>query len=240
MSDLLDLPATPADAVGFEAAAFDRALAEQRRRAAAGAYQASTEALEQLLQACPATELRRRADALTLLAQQYPRIGRLTASARCAASALGLAERLEDDGLVADALTAQSFVYGQLLMAREALEAGMRGLAAARRAGDAVREAWALNRVGAAYCSLENPVQACASTEQALEIAARAESAEVLFSCQNNLAYFWLRRVDDAAALRQAEPLAEAIAEARRAAEHAHAIACRSGSAFKVAVAMPK
>lgn len=114
----------------------------------------------------------------------------------------------------------------------------MRGLAAARRAGDAVREAWALNRVGAAYCSLENPVQACASTEQALEIAARAESAEVLFSCQNNLAYFWLRRVDDAAALRQAEPLAEAIAEARRAAEHAHAIACRSGSAFKVAVAM--
>ena len=238
MSDLLDLPAPPADAAGFEAAAFDQALAEQRQRATAGAYQASTEALELLLQACPATELRRRAEVLTLLAQQYPRIGRLTASARCSASALGLAERLEDDALAADALTAQYFVYRQLLMSREALEAGMRALAAARRAGDPVREAWALNRVGAAYCSLENPVQACTSTEQALEIAAGTESAEVRFACQNNLAYFWLRRADDARALRKAEALAEAVEQARRAAEQAHAIACRSGSPFHVAVAI--
>ncbi|WP_323825023.1 hypothetical protein, partial [Pseudomonas aeruginosa] len=85
----------------------------QRQRSAAGDYRTSTEALEQLLLTCPATELHRRAVALTLLAQHYPRIGRLTASARCATTALGLAEKLGHDGLIADALTAQSFVFAQ-------------------------------------------------------------------------------------------------------------------------------
>ena len=156
MSDLLDLPTLPADDRGFDAAAFDAAFAAQRQRAAAGAYEASSEALEQLLLTCPPAELRRRGETLALLAHQYPRVGRLTSSARCATEALALAERLGDDHLLADALTSQSFVYGQLLMGREALESGMRALAAARRAGDAVREAWALNRVGVAYSSLEN------------------------------------------------------------------------------------
>ncbi|MEG6757886.1 hypothetical protein V2B11_32805, partial [Pseudomonas aeruginosa] len=90
---------------------------------------------------------------------------------------------LGHDGLIADALTAQSFVFAQLMMAREALEAGMRALAAARRAGDPVRESWAMNRVGVAYASLENPEQACATTEQALEIAARAGATDALFAC---------------------------------------------------------
>ena len=173
-------------------------MAQARQQAAAGAYHASTEALESLLKACPPTEARRRCEALALLAHQYPRLGRLTASARCATEALALAERLADDTLLADALTSQCYVYGQLLMGREALEAGMKALAAARRARDAVREAWALNRVGVAYGSLENPVQACASTEQAMEIAAGTGSPEVLFSCHNNLAYYWLRRVEEA------------------------------------------
>ncbi|MBI3345940.1 MAG: diguanylate cyclase [Burkholderiales bacterium] len=238
MSDLLDLPPLPAEDTGFDAAAFDRAVLAQRVRAAAGDYQASSETLEQLLRACPAAELRRRAEVLALLAHQYPRLGRLTASARCATEALGLAERLGDDTLLADALTSQSFVYGQLLMGREALACGMRALATARRAGDPVREAWALNRIGVAYASLDNPVQACASTEQALEIAARTSEAEVLFSCHNNLAYFWLRRVEDASALGETAALTEALASARRTAEQATALARRSGSPFKVAVAV--
>ncbi len=239
MTDLLDLlPVLPDAGCGFDAAAFDRAFAVERQRAAVGAYQASSEALEQLLQDCPATELRRRTAVLALLAHQYPRLGRLTASARCATEALGLAERLGDDVLLADALTSQSYVYGQLLMCREALESGMRALAAARRAADPVREAWALNRVGVAYCGLENPVQACASTEQALEIAERADSPEVRFSCQNNLAYFWLRRVEEARAQADAAALAETVANARSAAERAVALARRSGSPFQVAVAL--
>lgn len=238
MSDLFDLPTPPTDSTGFDASAFDLQLAVQRQRSAAGDYQASTEALEQLLLTCPATELQRRAEALTLLAHHYPRIGRLTASARCATAALGLAQRLEHDGLIADALTAQSFVFGQLMMAREALEAGMRALAAARRAADPVRESWALNRVGVAYASLENPEQACATTEQALEIAARAGAAEVLFACHNNLAHFWLDRIQDAAALRQSALLAEAIPLARQTAEQAYALARQSGSPHKVTVAL--
>jgi diguanylate cyclase (GGDEF)-like protein len=238
MSDLLDLPEASADAAGFDAQAFDRGVATLRQRAAAGAYQASCEALEQLLQSCPATEPRRRTEALVLLAHQYPRLGRLTVSARYATEALGLAERLGDDGLLADALTGQAYVYAQLLMGRDALETAMRALAVARRAGDAAREAWALNRVGVAYSSLENPAQACASTEQALEIAAAADAPEALFSCQNNLAYFWLRRVADAAALGEAAVLAEAVENARRTAEQACALARRRGSPFEIAVAV--
>ncbi|KQY88930.1 diguanylate cyclase [Pelomonas sp. Root1444] len=238
MSDLLDLPSLPADGRGFDAAAFDAAFAVQRQHAQAGAYEASSEALEQLLLTCPPAELRRRGETLALLAHQYPRVGRLTSSARCATEALALAERLGDDSLLADALTSQSFVYGQLLMGREALASGMRALAAARRAGDAVREAWALNRVGVAYSSLENLAQACASAEQALEIAARAEAAEVLFSCHNNLAYFWLRRVEEAQAIGDTAALADAVAHARRTAEQATVLARRSASPFKVAVAV--
>jgi diguanylate cyclase (GGDEF)-like protein len=238
MSDLLDLPTLPADGSGFDAAAFDRAFTAQRQRAAAGAYQASCEALTLLLQACPPTELRRRGETLALLAHQYPRLGSLTSSARCATEALALAERLGDDGLLADALTTQCYVYGQLLMGREALASGMKALAAARRAGDPVREAWALNRVGVAYASLENPAQACASTEQALEIAARAEAPEALFSCHNNLAYFWLHRVEEARGRGDTAALAEALAQARHTAEQATALARRSGSPFQVAVAV--
>ena len=223
---------------GFDAAAFDAAVAAQRQRAAVGAYKACTETLEELLQTCPATELRRRGEALALLAHQYPRLGRLTASARCATEALALAERLGDDGLLADTLTSQCYVYGQLLMGREALESGMRALAAARRAGEPVREAWALNRVGVAYSSLENPALACASTDQALEIATRTGADEVLFSCHNNLAYFWLRRVEDARTGGDRAALAEALTQARHTAEQATALARRSGSPFQVAVAV--
>ncbi|MFG6487538.1 diguanylate cyclase [Roseateles sp. BYS78W] len=238
MSDLLDLPALPADDAGFDASAFDAAFAAQRQLAAAGAYQASNDVLEQLLQDCPPSQQRRRCEVLALLAHQYPRLGRLTASARCATEALALAERLGDDTLLADALTSQAYVYGQLLMGREALQAGMKALAAARRTADPVREAWALNRVGVAYASLDNPTQACASTGQALEIAQRAPVAEVLFSCHNNLAYFWLLRVEEARTCNDAAALAEAVTQARSTAEEATALARRSGSAFQVAVAV--
>ncbi len=238
MSAVLDLPAPPAEDRGFDAAAFDAAFATAHQRAAAGAYQASSEALEQLLLTCPPTELRRRAETLALLAHQYPRVGKLTPSARCSTEALALAERLHDDGLLADALTSQCYVFGQLLMGREALESGMKALAAARRAADPVREAWALNRVGIAYASLENPLQACASAGQALEIAARTDCAEVLFSCHNNLAYFWLRRIEEAQTLGDGPALADAIANALSTAEQATALARQSGSPFQVAVAV--
>ncbi|MDR7331201.1 diguanylate cyclase [Roseateles asaccharophilus] len=237
MSNLLDLPA-PLPHAGFDADAFDAAFAAQRQLAAAGAYDASNDALERLLANCPETELRRRADVLTLLAHQYPRQGRLTASARSATQALGLAEKLDDDLLRADALTSQAYVYGQLLMGSEALQSGMRALAVARRAGDSVREAWALNRVAIAYSSLENPAQACASAEQALEIASSTGSAEVLFSCHNNLAYFWLRRVEEAVALGDEIARVQAVSSARRTAQQATELARRSGSPFQVAVSL--
>jgi diguanylate cyclase (GGDEF)-like protein len=176
---------------------------------------------------------------LALLAHQYPRLGKLTSSARCATEALTLAQRLNDDSLRADALTSQCYVYAQLLMGREALESGMRALSAARRLADPVREAWALNRVAAAYCSLENPTQACASVQQAMEIATLGDSQEVRFSCCNNLAYFWLRRVDEVKALGGDSPmLAAALANARRTAERALDLAREAGSPFQVAVAL--
>ncbi|RZJ09767.1 MAG: GGDEF domain-containing protein [Rubrivivax sp.] len=234
-----DLPPQPLPAAAsFDATAFDEAFLAQRRLAAAGAYQASNDALEQLLRACPPEELGRRGDVLALLAHQYPRLGRLAASARCGTEALALAERLNDDVLRARALTAQAYVFAQLLMGREALECGLKALAAARRADNREREAWALCRIGLAYASLDNPVQACAYAEQALEIAVGTDSPEVLFSCHNNLAYFWLRRVEEARVDRDETALAKAVVEARRTAEQASELARRSGSAFRVAIAL--
>ena len=237
-----DLPApapTTPRPVGFDASAFDATVAALRRRAdIAGTYELTTEALQALLQRCPSDELRRRAEVLALLAYQYPRLGQLTDSMRCATEAVGLAERLGEDGLLAQALTSQSFVFGQLLMGREALESGLRALTAARRQNNPEGEAWALNRLGAAYACLENPTQACASTEQALEIATQAQAAEASFSCLNNLAYFWLRRLDDAALLGDSALLAQAQARAHAAAEQACALARQSASPFKVTVAV--
>lgn len=239
MPVLIEPPPAQGDEAGFDAVAFDAAFQAQRQRAAAGDYQASCEALEQLVLSCPATEAPRRGAVLALLAHQYPRLGKLTSSARCATEALALAERLGDDALLADALTSQCYVYGQLLMGREALEAGMRALSAARRLADPVREAWALNRVAAAYCSLENPTQACASVQQAMEIAALGDSREAQFSCCNNLAYFWLRRVDEVKSLGgDSTMLAASLANARRTAERATELARGSGSPFQVAVAL--
>jgi diguanylate cyclase (GGDEF)-like protein len=60
----------------------------------------------------------------------------------------------------------------------------------------------------------------------------------VLFSCHNNLAYFWLRRVEEARAIGDGAALAEAVASARRTAEQATALARCSGSPFQVAVAL--
>lgn len=141
MAVLLEHPSARGDDAGFDAAAFDAALLTERQRAAAGGYQASCDALEALLLTCPPSQAARRAEVLALLAHQYPRLGKLTSSARCATEALTLAERLNDDGLRADALTSQCYVYAQLLMGREALESGMRALSAARRLADPVREA---------------------------------------------------------------------------------------------------
>ncbi len=237
MSDLLDLPCLPAD--GFDAAAFDTAVAAQRQLACAGAYQASTDALELLLPTCPPTEQRRRGEVLVLLAHQYPRLGQLTASARCATEALALAERLGDDRLRADAQTTQAFVYSQLLMGRDALETGMKALGAARRAGDAVREAWALCRIGIAYASLDNTRQAQACVGQALEIAERHGATEVRFACLNNLAYFWLSRVEEAGVAGDSAALAEAVEQARDMARQATALAREaSGSPYQVAVSL--
>lgn len=239
MAVLLEHPSAHGDDAGFDALAFDAALLAERQRAAAGGYQASCDALEALLLTCPPSQPARRAEVLALLAHQYPRLGKLTSSARCATEALTLAERLNDDSLRADALTSQCYVYAQLLMGREALESGMRALSAARRLADPVREAWALNRVAAAYCSLENPTQACASVQQAMEIATLGDSQEVRFSCCNNLAYFWLRRVDEVKALGGDSPmLAAALANARRTAERALDLAREAGSPFQVAVAL--
>jgi diguanylate cyclase (GGDEF)-like protein len=239
MAVLLEHPSAHGDDAGFDALAFDAALLAERQRAAAGGYQASCDALEALLLTCPPSQPARRAEVLALLAHQYPRLGKLTSSARCATEALTLAQRLNDDSLRADALTSQCYVYAQLLMGREALESGMRALSAARRLADPVREAWALNRVAAAYCSLENPTQACASVQQAMEIATLGDSQEVRFSCCNNLAYFWLRRVDEVKALGGDSPmLAAALANARRTAERALDLAREAGSPFQVAVAL--
>ncbi|MGN6830685.1 GGDEF domain-containing protein [Paucibacter sp. M5-1] len=217
---------------------FEESVAAALAESARGDYQAATERLSIALLQCPASHQRGRARVLAQLAHDYPRLGNLQASVRCASEAVALAEHLGDTAVQADALTSLSFVYAQLLMGRDALECGLRALACARSSADSVREAWALNRIGVAYSSLDNPAQACDTTAQALEIALTQGNSELSFSCLNNLAYFWLSRRTEAHRRQDAEALALARTQARKLSEQATAQARASDSHFQVAVAV--
>lgn len=214
-------------------------MAAARSRAAAGMYVEATSVLDAALRLCPPDDARRRSLALALLAHNYPRLGNLQASVRCASEAVALSEHVQDPAVLADALTSLSFVYAQLLMGRDALDCGLRALAAARQAQDRLREGWALNRIGVAYSSLDNPPQACEMAAQAIEIVhqARIDGGELHFSCVNNLAYFWLSRCRDAQRGETAQQLQSALGEARNQAERALVLARYSSSPFQIAVA---
>jgi len=226
---------------------LDEALSTARHLAATGDYQGATRLLDRILEQCPPEDDLRRARALVLLAHNHPRLGNLQASARCASEALALCERHGDDAVLANSLSALSFTYAQLLMGRDALECGLRALAAARRAKNRFSESWALNRIGVAYTSLDNQRQACDTTQQALDIALSLDGAqELAFSCLNNLAYCWLNRVKEArrgvhareGAAAASQILTQAVDQALALSEQAAQVARESGSSFQISVSV--
>ncbi len=226
---------------------FDEGLATARHLAATGDYLGATRLLEQLLEQSPSGDEIRRAGALVLLAHNHPRLGNLQASVRCASEALALCERHDNDAMLANALSALSYTYAQLLLGRDALECGMRAVAAARRVKNRFSEAWALNRLGVAYTSLDNPRQACDTTQQALDIALSLDGAqELAFSCLNNLAYCWLNRVKEArrgvhareGAAAASQVLTQAVDQALALSVKATQVARESGSSFQICVAV--
>lgn len=218
--------------------AFEQLLAQAGIDGLDGRYREAMLQLEQALAICPDDRPGERARALALQAHFHPRLGQLQASVRCASQAVVLAEPLGDDKVLADALTSLTFVYAQLLMGRDALSCGLRALAAARRCGDAAREGWALNRIGVAHASLENPSRACETTEQALTLALDNGLTELAFGCLNNLAYFWLQRHSDAIKRGDATMLALSQRQALELAEQATRAARRASSPFTIAVAL--
>ncbi len=247
------IPNSLQSSAGDDTAPFDASMERACEQAAGGDYQAATGLLNLALQQCPADDIARRAQALALLAHHFPRLGNLQASVRCGSEAVALGERLGEHPqgalVLADALNALAYAYAQLLMGRDALECSLRALTAARKAADPLREGWALNRVGVAYASLSNPAQACETVTQALEIAqlltARgmpgrpgSDAHELHFSCLNNLAYFWLNRLADAARRGDSALLQQSQDEALRLSDDATTLARSSNSPFQVAVAV--
>ena len=223
------------------ASLFDERFAAAHERAAHGAYREAITLLDEALRLCPADDIGRRAQALASLAHNYPRLGNLQASARCANEAVALCEKQDDAVLLADALTSLSYVYAQLLMASDALDYGLRALAAARRGRSPLRKGWALNRLGVAYSSLENPAQACEATQKALDVACNIDdeiSHQLRFSCLNNLAYFWLRRTADARRDGHTAILQQALTQSQQLSEQATQMARASSSPFQVAVSV--
>lgn len=221
----------------FQRQAFEQALARAETLALQGDYLDAVSLLDATLAATPARERELRAQLLALLAHHHPRLGNLQASVRCATEAVALSQRLQKPAVQADALISLAYVYAQLLMGRDALDAALQALHAARSVHDRRLEAWALNRLGVAYSSLDSPAQAVDHTEQAREIAQTLADAELSFSCLNNLSYFGLlqeaeaRRRGDASACKLAleralELSGQALDEARQ-----------SGSIFRLAVA---
>lgn len=217
-------------------AQFDQLLAIAGQHATVGRYAEAVAALQQALPG--AQDATARARVLALLAHHYPRLGNLQDSVRCASEAVALCKHVDAPDLVADAQTSLSYVYAQLLMGRDALDAALHALKAARLAGKPAQEAWALNRLGVAYGSMDNVGQARESTEQALEVAAPLTNGELQFSCLNNLAYFWLQMAAEARQGPNAEPQQQALARARQLAEQATVLARASGSEFQVSVAL--
>ena len=206
---------------------FERELARALQMSRRGAYRDATDALELALVA--ADSVRDRARALILIAHNLPRQGDLQAALRRASEAVAVAYGIsgpDQDRWQAEAMTELCYVYAQFQMGRDAVQAGWQALAAARRAADPVREAWALNRLAVAHAIADQIDQACRDTLQALEIAQQHHDAadrELMLSCLNNLAHFWLQahgealRDDEhaaaAIALAQAEPYAVRAAE---------------------------
>lgn len=222
---------------------FQSELARAQTHTRRGAYRDALHALERALLA--ANTPFDRALALTQMAHHLPRQGDLQVALRRASEAAALTAQMDlgqprELALHAEALTELCYVYAQFQMGRDALQHGWQGLAAARRARDPVREAWALNRLAVAYAALDQTEQACHDTGQALEIAlTQGGQAELQMSCLNNLAYFWLQahgealRHDDAEAARQA--LQEhALPFAGRAVE----LARQDGNPFMVVVSL--
>lgn len=217
---------------------FDRLVAQAATDSAAGRYQQALQALELALAHCPPQHRGMQSRLLASQARLHGRLGRLQDSVRSASEAVALAEELSDDGALAEALTALTFVYSQLLMGREAMACGLRALAAARRCRDPLREAWALARIANAYASLENPRQACETTQQALEIAAALHDEELDLTCLNNLAYFQLQLLEEATRQGDLATAAQARSASLQLAERATAIARRQNNQFRTAIAI--
>ncbi|OWQ93536.1 hypothetical protein CDN99_03480 [Roseateles aquatilis] len=220
---------------------FQRELARALHLSRRGAYRDATDALELALAA--ADSARDRARALILIAHNLPRQGDLQAALRRASEAVA-AVRLVDgpdhDVWVAEAQTELCYVYAQFQMGRDALQAGWQALAAARRAADPVREAWALNRLAVAYAVSEQVDQACQDTLQALEIAQGHVGAEreLMLSCLNNLAHFWLQASAEAIRNEDRQAAAEALAHAEPYAVRAAALVREEGNPFLVVVSL--
>ena len=217
---------------------FDQLVAQAEADAAAGRYLEALRSLEQALARCLPQHRGMRAKLLASQARLHARLGQLQDSVRRASEAVALAEEQGDDSVLAEALTALTFVYAQLLMGREAMACGLRALAAARRCRNPLREAWALARIANAYASLENPRQACETTQQALEIAAALHDEELDLACLNNLAYFQLQLLDDATRNGDLPTAVQARSAALQLAERATAIARRQQNPFRTAIAL--
>ncbi|WAC75210.1 GGDEF domain-containing protein [Roseateles sp. SL47] len=220
---------------------FERELARAHDLSRRGAYRDATDALERSLAA--ARDDHARVLTLTALAHILPRQGDLQAALRRASEAVALARQTSGDGYdarLAEALTELSFVYSQFLMGRDALQTGWQALSAARRAGDPIREAWALNRMAVAYAAMDQTEQACQDTLQALEIAQTRPDGdkELLLSCLNNLAHFWLQAFGEAMRNGDRHAAGEALSYAGPYAQRAATLVREEHNPFIIAVTL--
>ena len=220
---------------------FQRELARALHLSRRGAYRDATDALELALVA--ADSVRDRARALILIAHNLPRQGDLQAALRRASEAVAVVRLIDGpdtDAWTAASLTELCYVFAQFQMGRDAMQAGWQALAAARRAQDATREAWALNRLAVAFAVSDQVEQACQHTLQALEIVQQqaAGERELLLSCLNNLAHFWLQAHGEALRDEDRAAAAEALVQAEPYAVRAADLVREEGNPFLVVVSL--
>jgi class 3 adenylate cyclase/tetratricopeptide (TPR) repeat protein len=126
--------------------------------------------LEDALTALGDGEPQLRGHISAVMAEAYRNSRQATKAIEKAQQALDIGQRLEDDDLRAYASFALSLAHLNDLNVREALEVGRSARAYARRAGDLIREGWALHRLPLALTLLGRLDEARAVAEEACEL----------------------------------------------------------------------
>jgi diguanylate cyclase (GGDEF)-like protein len=179
---------------------------------------------------------RDRALALTVLAEHRMRLGHHERAIRAGLEGLSLLTRADADAAeISELHSLLAMAHLEARLVRQGVQHATQALAAARAAGNARAQSWALNRVGVAHGAAGDGARGRQYLRQSIDMAQAFESTEERFAGYNNLAEV---THDHALSVTDPRERVELLREAKVAAEIALTIARAGDNAHRIAVAM--